>query len=293
MYVTIRDEILLNTGVPDLHEGLSYFGLRGLEMRVTRDFAVHALMPTAAQPKLFLDRDADVDTLRRQTHNSGVRVSAFLLGNDFNAADKEKELSWMAHVVEVAGRLGIPAVRIDAIMTGQKELPLEQRQQLAADGIKQVLDRTPHAKVDLGIENHGPQGNDPAFLDGVLQKVGSRRLGLTMDVGNFYWAGNPLSRVYEIIEHFAPHAKHTHIKNIAYPVDQREIQRPVGWEYAKYDCPIAEGDLDMNRIVGILKKAGYDRDLCIEDESLGKYDEAARKEHIKGAIAVLRKAAER
>ena len=53
---------------------------------------------------------------------------------------------------------------------------------------------------------------------------------------------------------------------------------------------IAEGDLDMNRIVGTLRRAGYDRDLCIEDESLGKFTGPERKEHIKSAIAVLRKA---
>jgi len=153
-----------------------------------------------------------------------------------------------------------------------------------------VLDRTPKSRVSLAIENHGAQGNDPAFLDGVFAKVNSKRLGMTLDIGNFYWSGKPLSEVYRIIEHFAPLARHTHVKNIRYPEELREQQRAVGYEYAKYECPIPDGDLDITRIVGYLKKAGYRNDLCIEDESLGKYDIPARRENVKAAIRLLRNA---
>ena len=46
----------------------------------------------------------------------------------------------------------------------------------------------------------------------------------------------------------------------------------------------------MKRIVGYLKKAGYKHDLCIEDESLGKYELGVRRQNVKDAITVLRKA---
>jgi O-phosphoseryl-tRNA(Cys) synthetase len=46
----------------------------------------------------------------------------------------------------------------------------------------------------------------------------------------------------------------------------------------------------MAKIVGILKKAGYKNDLCIEDESLSKYDVPARQANVKAAIAELRRA---
>jgi sugar phosphate isomerase/epimerase len=277
-------------GFDSLHEALTFFDLNALEMHVNRDFSVAALQPTPDQPKLFLDREEGVEALERQTKGSGIRVSAFLLSNDFNAKDLDKELDWVTHAVEVAGKLGIPAVRIDAIMSGEKDLPLEQRQEMFAKAVKTVLERTPKSRVELGIENHGSQGNDPAFLDGLIHRVNSRRLGMTLDVGNFYWSGKPLSEVYRILEHFAPLTKHTHIKNIAYPAEIRETQRALGYEYGKYVCPIPDGDLDMRRIVGILKKAGYQRDLCIEDESLSKFDIPTRRAHIKAAIASLRAA---
>jgi len=72
----------------------------------------------------------------------------------------------------------------------------------------------------------------------------------------------------------------------------REQQRPIGYEYGRYVCPIPDGDIDHRVVVGILRDAGYDGDLCIEDESLGKFapDERWRvlqrdAEHLKALIA--------
>jgi sugar phosphate isomerase/epimerase len=86
--------------------------------------------------------------------------------------------------------------------------------------------------------------------------------------------------------------KHTHIKNIAYPPELREQQRPIGYEYGRYVCPIPDGDIDHRVVVGILRDAGYDGDLCIEDESLGKFSPDERRkvlqrdaEHLKALTA--------
>lgn len=291
MFVSIRDEIVMQTGFDSLHEALTFYDLRNVEMLVNKDASVRSLQPTPEQSRLFLDRPDDVAKLERQTKGSGIHITAFLLHNDFNAPDVQKELDWVTLVVNVAGKLGLPAVRIDSIMSGQKSEPLEHRQEIFAKAVTTILERTAKLKTALAIENHGPQGNDPAFLDGVLEKVRSPRLGLTLDVGNFYWSGKPLAEVYKIIERYAPLARHTHIKNIRYPAEIRETQRAVGFEYSKYMCPIPDGDLDMGKIAGYLKKAGYRNDLCIEDESLSKFDVPARRENVKAAIALLRKVA--
>ncbi len=290
MFVSIRDEVAMTTGFDSLHEALSYFDLRGVEMVVGKDYSVRSFQPTADQPKLFLNNDADVETLGRQIKGSGITITGFLVHNDFNSPDMPKELDWVTRVVEVAEKLHVNALRIDAIMGGGDTIPVEKRQDMFAVACKAILDRTPRSRVALGIENHGLQGNDPVFLNGLIQRVKSRRLGMTLDVGNFYWSGKPISEVYKILEQLAPYAKHTHIKNINYPADMRDKQRPLGYEYGKYVCPIAEGDLDMKLIVGFLKKARYSHDLCIEDESLGKYEIPVRRQHVKDAINLLRQA---
>jgi sugar phosphate isomerase/epimerase len=288
MYVSIRDNMLHATGFPNLAEGLRFYGLDAVEIAVRRDYRIPALTPTDDRPHLYLNDDADVERLREQAEQNGIRIPAFLLGNDFNAEDRATELAWMTRVVEAAGRLGIPAVRIDAVMRGERDLPLAERHSLFAEGVRHILDATDGLTVDLGIENHGFQGNDPAFLEGLLNAVGSPRLGLTIDTGNFYWAGHPRETVYGILERLAPHAKHTHVKNIRYPNEIRETQRALGHEYEQYVCPIPDGDIDHARVVALLRAAGYDRDLCIEDESLGKYEEAGRRANLRAAADYLK-----
>jgi sugar phosphate isomerase/epimerase len=146
--------------------------------------------------------------------------------------------------------------------------------------------------VTLGIENHGFQGNNLAFLLNVFMLVGNDRLGSTMDVGNFYWRGYPLGEVYGILRVLSPHAKHTHMKNIHFPEDQREVTREAGWKYSEYACPLDEGDIDMAKVIGMLKGAGYQGDICIEDESVAKLKTQAEKaavckrnvDHLKKAL---------
>ena len=290
MFVSIRDEVVMTTGFDSLHEALSYYDLRGVEMAVGRDFGIRSFMPTKEKPKLFLNRDEDIETLKQQLKGSGIGITAFLLHNDFNAKDMTGEIDWVVKSVEAGDKLGVPAMRIDAIMSGGDTIPVETRQDMFKVAIQEILKRTPRSKLALGIENHGLQGNDPVFLNGLIERVKSRRLGMTLDVGNFYWSGKPISEVYKILEQLSQFTKHTHVKNIKYPVEMRDKQRPLGYEYDKYVCPIAEGDLDMKLIVGFLKKAKYSNDLCIEDESLGHYPMEVRRQNVKNAINLLKQA---
>jgi sugar phosphate isomerase/epimerase len=212
---------------------------------------------------------------------------------DFSVGDAESNMAWIARAIEIADLLGAPAVRIDSAMAKEKELDFETRVNLFVEGLGGALKRTPNSKVVLGIENHGFQGNNLAFLLNVFQQTGSERLGSTLDLCNFYWRGYPLSEVYGILRVLAPYAKHTHVKSIHYPAEQREVMREAGWEYGKYSCPLDEGDIDLAKVVGILAKAGYKGDVCIEDESLGKCANAAeRADVLKRDVACVRGAIE-
>jgi sugar phosphate isomerase/epimerase len=97
--------------------------------------------------------------------------------------------------------------------------------------------------------------------------------------------------LYAIFQKFAPRVVHTHCKSIHYPDDKKNIRREMGWEYAKYNCPIFEGDIDFARIVKILRQANYRGDLCVEDESLGKYPAAEQANILRKEIALLKKLA--
>ena len=283
MYLSIRDDVVFAAGYDSIAEGLTGLSIPGIELFVKKDDTVPAIAPEAGKDRLNLSIPEELSTLKKQAENQGVRISALCMGNNFNAEDKEFQVAWGARTVRAAQALGAPAVRIDAIMSGEKDLPLDERIRLVAAAVTRILNETEDTGVDLGIENHGFQGNDPVFVKATLDAVGNPRLGLTLDSGNYYWRGWPLSRVYEIFEEFAPYVKHTHIKNINYPPEIRETHREMGYEYGKYVSPIHEGDIDHTRYFAALRRAGYDRDLCLEDESLGKYDVPTRKANLRAA----------
>jgi len=287
MYISIRDGVVMEGKYATLAEGLRALGVEAVELGFNRD---RTAMAADSAPRMPLDSPDAVKRYRDHLAQHGVRPAAFLLATDFNQPDLDAEVAWVVGAVRAADILGMAAIRVDSAMTGQRELPMEERVDRYARGIKQVLAETEGAKVALGVENHGYQGNDPKWLDSLFEKVGSPRFGMTLDTGNFYWAGHPLDRVYEILEHLAALTKHTHAKNIAYPPELRNVQREMGFEYGKYVAPLYEGDIDHRRVAQILKKAGYDGDLCIEDESLGHYTEAERREVLRKDVEHFRQA---
>lgn len=288
MYLSVRDDILFAAGYVTIAEGLKDLNIPGVELWYYADDTSRALSPESSKVKFDLTQEADIAALKAQAKAHHITISALCMGNNFNADDREFQIAWAVRAIHAAEKLGVPAIRIDAIMHGEQHLPLEERQRIVADSIRAILDQTPDSPVELGIENHGFQGNDPDFLQGLLAEVGSPRLGLTLDSGNFYWRGWPLSKVYEIYEEFAPTVKHTHIKNIKYPEEIRETQREIGYKYEEYVSPIHEGDIDHTRYIATLKAAGYERDICLEDESFGKYTPEQRKANLKAAADFFR-----
>jgi len=285
MYVSIREDILKQAGYNSMAEGLKDLGLDSVETEFFRDYTVYK--PDSWE-KLPLTGDNAAPVINAAFNPAGIKICAFLLHNNFNCADQAGEINWVVDVVKTADKLQIPAIRIDAITKGEREESFEIRINRFVECMKKVLAETKGSRVQLGIENHGVQGNDPAFLQQVIKRVGDKRLGVNMDTGNFYWYGNPLDKVYEILKSVAEYTKHTHVKNIRYPEETRNQQREIGWEYGKYVSPIYEGDIDHGRVVQILKAAGYDGPLTIEDESLGKFEPETRKEILRKDVSYLK-----
>lgn len=285
MYISVRDAHLPGT-FGTIKAGLAAMGLNAVELDYRRDRSVSSLdTPNASES---LASRSKIAAFAYKCKGLGIKPAAFLLGNDFGADDLEAELDYVISALRAAFQLGMPAIRIDAIMQDGRDWTLEKRTQHFAECMHRILDATSRVDVAMGIENHGNLGNDPDFLEMVLDRVDSPRVGVTIDTANFYWFGHPLSKVHKIIERLAPRTKHTHVKNINYPTGKREIQREVGWEYGKYVSPLREGDIDLKRLVKTLSAAGYKGDLCIEDESLGRFDLEKQRAVLKDDAAYLK-----
>lgn len=281
MYVGVRDVIIHHAGYSTLVEGLDALELNAVELALGRDLTVLSPNGAATHSRYDLSRPDAAQACRERYDAADIHISGLLLANNFNAEDVETEIEWVAQALRVADILGADAVRIDSAMTAQQEIPLARRVDIYASTVRRVLEAPPESEAPLGIENHGYQGNDPEWMQGVLDAVDSPRLGLTLDTGNFYWAGLPLDRVYEVIEQFAPQVKHAHCKNICFEPERRNVQRELGWGYGEHVCPIPDGDVDHAKVAAILHAAGYGGGLNIEDESLAKFEGDDRKRQLR------------
>ena len=281
--VGCRDVYLKIAGQPDSWSCMKTLGAQGTEVSVELDLACAALF--RPEGKYTLATADGIQLLKDDLAASGCHITAFLRSNRFDER-LEQELESMRNLVNAAQQLGVGAIRIDVV---PRKLSADQFLPFAIDTCKQLCAIAEGTPVRFGVENHGKITNNPEFLEKLFDGVGSEKLGLTLDCANFYWWGLPLKELYPTYEKFASRVVHTHCKSIGYPPDKRNIRREIGWEYARYNCPIYEGDIDFKRIVRILRKAGYRGDLCVEDESLDKYPENERANVMRSEIAMLKK----
>ena len=280
--VGCRDHFLKYAGKEDSWSAMKELGAEGIEVDVSPNLDCAKLFHP--QHKYTLATAEGIAVLKNDLAASGCRITAFMMSNHLDER-LDEELQWTRGLVAAAQKLNIDVIRIDVVprkLSGDAFLPF------AIDACKRMCQTAEGTPIRFGVENHGKITNDPVFLEKLFDGVGSPKLGLTLDCANFYWWGHPVSDLYPLYEKFAPRAVHTHCKSIRYPEDKRNVRREMGWEYGKYSAPIFDGDIDFKRVVEILRKTGYRGDLCVEDESVGKFPAAEQGAILKKEIAMLK-----
>lgn len=276
MNISIRDDILMEA-FPSIQEGLKFLNLNNFELHLTDDFQSFELK---SNNKICLESEEKLLFLKKELQEQDVYVSALLTGFDLSMHSAEQSVEWFKIVGKIAYKLGARVIRVDSSLQQESLYTFGEKVNLFTDIFSEVFMNLQGYPIEFGLENHGKDGNNPIFLLTIVQNINDPRFGLTLDFGNFYWRGYPLSETEAILKLLAPYAKHTHIKNIAYPKMSQEIYRETGWEYETYVCPIFEGDINIEYILTELKKLNYSNALCIEDESLGQFHDPDQKRKI-------------
>ena len=283
--IACRDTHLKSTGQPDCWSALKYLTATGVEIETAQNLECPLLYhPTK---KYRFGTDDDIKALRDDLAAKEIIPTAFLMHNRLTE-QLEKELEWTQKVVHAAQAMHVNAIRIDVVPGA---MPITEFLPFAIKACKRLCDIVKDTPVRFGIENHGHVTNDPAFLDKLFDGVGSAHLGLTLDAANFYWYGHPLQDLYGLYEKYASRTIHTHCKSIGYPDDQKNKRRAIGWEYGKYAAPVFLGDIDYAKVAGILRRANYAGDLCLENESLERFPKGQQAGVLKMEIQWLQKVA--
>ncbi len=184
--------------------------------------------------------------LKRLTFLSGLDISGTAIGNDFcvaNREDWERQIAAARQWIDRAAALGAPVIRIFA-----GRVPRGDSEQAARDRcVKAINTLLPYAAergVFLALENHGGITATSDQMLAIIREVDdSPFFGVNFDSGNFRTA-DP----YADLERIAPYAINAQIKVMIAP--QGQGKRPA----------------DLERIVGILARAGYRGYLVLEYE---------------------------
>lgn len=279
--VGCRDVLLKYGGGATPWESMKNLGADAIEVQVLMDMSC----PQISGAKSYtLASEQGVAALKADLEASGCQISAFMMANRLDE-QLDQEMEWTARVVKAAASLGVSVIRIDVV---PRKLSEAEFLPFAIEACSRMCRAAEGTPVRFGIENHGKITNDPVFLRKLFKGVGSPKLGLTLDIANFYWWGHPEKDLYAIYQEFAGRAFHTHFKSIRYPAEMRNVKRAMGWEYSKHSAPIDEGDIDVKRVIRILRKARYAGDLCVEDESIGKQPKEKQAEVLKRQLQYLR-----
>jgi sugar phosphate isomerase/epimerase len=224
---------------------------------------------------------AYLNQLKRSAFTQGVALVMFSIHQDFVSPWKDERDQAIRHTIygiQLAERLGIPAVRInsgrwrtirlfdDLMKVKGDEPPIpgyteSDAIQWCIDSMKQCIPAAEKAGVTLMLENHWGITTKTENLMRIIDGVGSPWLGINLDIGNF-----PIDP-YPEIEKIAPRAGIVHFKTYF-----------GGGEYYTLD-------LDYQRIARILRKSGYKGYVSLEMEGKESPETAVPK-----SLEVMRKA---
>ena len=95
MYASISSGLLLSGGFTGVSDGLKALGIDSIELGIGREYKVISVKPTAEKPDFILSSDSAIEEYKKHLEQNGVKISAIIMGNNFNSPNLEAELSWV------------------------------------------------------------------------------------------------------------------------------------------------------------------------------------------------------
>ena len=196
---------------------------------------------------------------------AGLKISGLQAHGPLGRPDVHGEYIKLA--IRVAGEIGVPVVNTDE---GKKASWTTEEEDFVL--IKYTLQEAAFIAerrgVKIGLEPHSQYSKTPEGLDRIYNLVKSPSVGINLDTGNAYLAGQD---VYAWLERVATRLVHLHAKDISVSHSDAERGKVTG---TPVGCACGEGVLDWERIVRIVKEK-CPRDIVFSIEC-GTPDQAAK-----------------
>ncbi len=212
--------------------------------------------------------------IKEACDKAGLKISALQSHGPLGRPEVHGEYIKMA--IRVAAEIGVPVVNTDEGVKA-KWTTEEEDHVLIKYTLQEAAFVAERRGVVIGLEPHAQYSKTPDGLDRIYNLVKSPAIGINLDTGNAYLAGQD---VYEWLERVAERLVHLHAKDIS--LEHAEAERgkvtgtPVG-------CACGDGVIDWARVIEIVSKK-TPRDIVFSVEC-GTPDQAQRSlKHLKGLV---------
>lgn len=213
-----------------------------------------------------------IEDIRRKAEEKGIAISNYLIGANF--ADKseeeyEQEIERVQREVDIAAKLGVRLMRHDVASSPDLSIRHFQEQlPKLADACRRIADYAAAKGITTTVENHGYFLQASDRVQALIEAADRQNFRTTLDVGNFLCVDeDPASGVSNNIGYAAM----VHVKDFYVRHPDKSLGE--GWFRSSHGnylrgAIVGHGDIDMRRVLGIVKQSGYDGYISIEFEGL-------------------------
>ncbi|MGN7762428.1 sugar phosphate isomerase/epimerase family protein [Paenibacillus sp. 22594] len=218
----------------------------------------------------LIDNPELKDVILKTAADRGLELSNYAIGANFAGLETEmrrKEMERVKREVEVCAALGIQRMRHDVASSPDLSIVhfLEELPQLA-DACREIADYASGFGITTSVENHGYFIQHSDRVQALVSAVDRENFRTTLDVGNFLCVDeNPLTAVAGNLKI----ASMVHLKDFyVRPQDRHpgeEWFQSSGGNWLR-GAIVGQGDIDMPRVLRLVKESGYAGYISIEFE---------------------------
>jgi len=247
-----------------------------------------------------------VKSIRGHAEKVNIPLSAFSLNACVikpTEAERREEIARIKKYIDICNMLGIKKMRHDTC-SGQHPEGRNTPEQFEEDfpvfvaAIQELADYAASLGMGTTLENHGLYVNGADRMIRLLRAAGRPNIGLTVDVGNYLCVDdNPAAAVAKSIQYAdMVHMKDFYVRRYENMLPQQGMYvegptkgkpgipanveewkaRPLMLGYVGTASKnnilrgaiLGQGDMDIPRILEIIKASGYDKEISIEFEGM-------------------------
>jgi len=211
--------------------------------------------------------------IRRAAEKAGVKLSALQAHGPLGRPEVHGEYLKLA--IRHAAECGAPVVNTDEGIKAPWTT-VEEDHVLMRYTLYEAAKVAEPRGIKIGLECHAQYSKTPDGLDRIYRLVDSPAIGINLDTGNAYLAGQD---PYAWLERVVDRLVHLHAKDITVEHSQAERGKVTG---TPVGCACGDGVIDWGRVIQIIRKAPRDIVMSVE---CGSLDQAERSlKHLKSLV---------